>query len=99
MYTQQEIIDKIVPILQNNYVKRSALFGSYARNEQTENSDVDLLIEINDTQLPDYVYVLWDCLEESLKLPIDIITFNAFNDMLPRAKNKISNEMRWLYEI
>ena len=99
MYTQQEIIDKIIPILKSNHVKRSALFGSYARNEQTDASDVDLLIEINATQLPDYVYVLWDHLEENLKLPIDIITFNAFNDMLPRAKNKISNEMRWLYEI
>jgi len=28
-------------------LRRLALFGSWARNEQTENSDVDLLVEVD----------------------------------------------------
>lgn len=52
MNTQAEIIT----FLQNNrklladryHVTKIALFGSFARNEQQENSDVDLLIELSD---------------------------------------------------
>ena len=52
MNTQNEIIN----FLQNNrklllekyHVTKIGLFGSFARNEQKENSDVDLLIELED---------------------------------------------------
>jgi|FLOH01.1.fsa_nt_gi uncharacterized protein len=52
MNTQNEIIN----FLQNNrklllekyHVTKIGLFGSFARNEQKESSDVDLLIELED---------------------------------------------------
>ena len=51
MKTQSYITTKLTelkPILQQKYpVESIALFGSYARNEQTEDSDVDVMIELN----------------------------------------------------
>lgn len=46
--TQQEIIDAIRYIAPHAHVKRVWLFGSVARNEHNENSDVDILIEKDD---------------------------------------------------
>jgi predicted nucleotidyltransferase len=49
--TQAEILDflyKHKDLLREKYaVKKIALFGSFARNEQKEESDIDLLIELD----------------------------------------------------
>lgn len=44
MLTIAEIKTKITPICQKYGVERAYLFGSYARGEATEDSDVDLFI-------------------------------------------------------
>ena len=41
----QEIKQKAVPILKASGVTRSSVFGSYARGEQREDSDIDILVE------------------------------------------------------
>lgn len=46
MHTQQDIIDKIIPILKQYPIKKAALFGSYAKNKQTETSDVDIIVSM-----------------------------------------------------
>ncbi len=40
-----QIRKKTLPILKEAGVVRSSIFGSYARGEETENSDIDILIE------------------------------------------------------
>ncbi|MBI2260032.1 MAG: nucleotidyltransferase family protein [Flavobacteriia bacterium] len=41
-------LSELKPKLQQNYpVEKIAIFGSYARNEATEKSDVDVMVEIN----------------------------------------------------
>lgn len=45
MLTIEEIRERITPICRQYGVKRAYLFGSYARGEANENSDVDLRIE------------------------------------------------------
>ena len=40
-----EIRKSVIPICQRYGVNRAYLFGSYSRNEATENSDVDIRIE------------------------------------------------------
>ena len=35
---QQELVDRIVPILRQYPIKRAAMFGSYARGEQKHDS-------------------------------------------------------------
>lgn len=45
IYAMNEIAAIIRPILQNYGVSRAYLFGSYARGEATEHSDIDLRID------------------------------------------------------
>lgn len=41
-----EMIKQIaIPILQKHGIEKAFIFGSYARGEQNENSDIDFLIE------------------------------------------------------
>ena len=43
-----ERLRTIKPALQQEFpLRRMALFGSWARNEQTETSDVDILVEVD----------------------------------------------------
>jgi uncharacterized protein len=47
--TKEEILDKlkqVKPLLEEKYsLTELALFGSYARNEQTEESDIDIMVQ------------------------------------------------------
>lgn len=49
MKNKNEILEKLKslkPILEKNYnITEIGLFGSYSRNEQNENSDIDILID------------------------------------------------------
>jgi uncharacterized protein len=51
MMTREEVLATLrehLPALQKKYpIASLALFGSYARNEQTTESDVDFLVEFN----------------------------------------------------
>ena len=38
---------QIVPILKKYSIRRAGLFGSFAKNKQTKNSDLDLLVEFD----------------------------------------------------
>ena len=65
----------LLPALRERYEVRSlALFGSYARGEQTAESDLDVLVEFDRT--PDlYQFVgLGLDLEEALGLRVDLAT-------------------------
>lgn len=46
-----QLTEKQIQLIQNYFtdkpVKRAYLFGSYATNEATENSDIDLLVELD----------------------------------------------------
>jgi predicted nucleotidyltransferase len=46
--TKKELISQINISLQNMDVNKIILFGSYAKNTQTMNSDIDLLVVTND---------------------------------------------------
>jgi uncharacterized protein len=40
---------KLKPILKENYfVKEIGIFGSYVKNKQTKNSDIDILVDFTD---------------------------------------------------
>lgn len=62
------------PILQKKYPLESmALFGSYARNEADENSDVDLLVELNGKMGINFIDMA-DEIEDSLGIKTEVIT-------------------------
>lgn len=52
------------------------IFGSLARGEQTEASDVDILVELERPVGLEY-FELWDYLEKILDCKVDLITVKA----------------------
>lgn len=89
-------IDNIINILQGYKVKKVALFGSYARGDNNEKSDIDILIEpASGTTLFDMAGMQID-LQDSLKKSVDVVTYGSINPML---KDKILKDEKIVYQI
>jgi uncharacterized protein len=89
------ITETMIPILDRNSVTRAAFFGSFARGEGTEDSDIDLLVEFEKGKsLLDLVGLKIE-LEEALGRKIDVITYNSINPLL---KDSILKEQVVFYE-
>ncbi len=78
MLTIKEITHRITPVLQKYGVKSAFLFGSYARGEATDKSDVDLRIDKGDS--PKLKGLFGESglrldLVEALGCEVDMITF------------------------
>ncbi|MFC2157872.1 nucleotidyltransferase family protein [Acidobacteriota bacterium] len=87
--TIPEIKRKIAPILKRYGVTKASLFGSIVREEETEESDIDLLVELpDDASLLELANLKLD-LEEILEKKVDVLTFNALHPLL---KDKILHE-------
>ncbi|MDR2977531.1 MAG: nucleotidyltransferase family protein [Streptococcaceae bacterium] len=74
--TINEIKEKVAPIAEKYSIREVVLFGSYARGEQDEASDVDLMVDLEGTpiqSLMDLVGLQYE-LEDALGLPVDLLT-------------------------
>ena len=80
-------------------IKRAAFFGSVARGEATEESDVDMIVEfLPDTPTLEYFGLEID-LEEALKRDVDLITFRGLESSPDhRLRANILSEVRTIYE-
>lgn len=91
----KEIQKKAVPILKEFGVLRSSVFGSVARGESDEKSDVDILIDMpRGTTLFDLVD-LRDRLQKQLGKKVDIGTYKSIK---PYLKENILKEQIQIYE-
>ncbi|MCY7361026.1 MAG: nucleotidyltransferase family protein [Ignavibacteria bacterium] len=63
------------------FVDRIGYFGSYSKNEQTLNSDLDILVEFRKPLGWDF-FDLQDLLEKELNLKIDLLSSNAIKEQL-----------------
>jgi uncharacterized protein len=59
MLTVQQIKQVVTDYFKDKPVKRVYLFGSYARGEADENSDVDLLVDLDKTQKIGWAFFRW----------------------------------------
>lgn len=69
----KRILSENSEVLRRYKVKFLALFGSYVRNEQREGSDIDLLVEFEETTFDNYIGLLFS-LEEILGVKVDLLT-------------------------
>lgn len=70
-----------------NYpIKSMAIFGSYARNDQTDKSDLDLLIEFND-QVGIRFIDLADEVEKIVGFKVDLVSKNGIKESYFKAIN------------
>ena len=74
VYSIDEIRKRIEPVVRKYGVLTVWLFGSYARGEATEQSDVDLLIEGGKIRTLYQLSALRLELEDVLGKPVDLIT-------------------------
>ena len=84
-----EIKEKAVPILKAAGVTRSALFGSYVRGEEKEESDLDILVDYpKGISLFDVVDLKYR-LEDALGKRVDLVGYKTIK---PRIKDAILSE-------
>lgn len=79
VYSIQEIRSIVLPILEKYRIPAMYLFGSYARGDATENSDIDFLIDTTGTELTSLLRLgaLYCDLEEAFQKSIDLITVKS----------------------
>lgn len=108
IYTINEIQKMSIPIFKKYNIKKIYLFGSYAREEANENSDIDFLISNNNLTLLS-LSALENELIEVFKKDIDIITietytkqidYNNIADLYAKSifYNNILKDRRIIYE-
>ena len=86
----KKIKSKIIKILKKNKVSRAGIFGSYSRGEQKQNSDIDIVIEIEDKNMSLLGFIeLKLKLEKILRKKVDLVEYSALK---PLIKNRILNE-------
>jgi hypothetical protein len=69
----KRIIKEHKDILEKYRVKSVALFGSYVRNEQKEDSDIDLLVEFEQPSYDNFIHFIFS-LEDLLKKEVTVVT-------------------------
>jgi len=69
----KRIIREHKDILEKYKVKSIALFGSYVRNEQKEDSDIDLLVEFEKPTYNNFINLVFT-LEDLFKKEVTIVT-------------------------
>lgn len=73
-YTINEIKEKAVPVAKAYGIARMSLFGSYARGEAKNESDVDLYIERGRMKSLIQYFAFVDELENVLECHVDVVT-------------------------
>lgn len=73
-YTINEIKNKTAPIAKAYGIGRMSLFGSYARGEANDDSDVDLYIERGRLESLLQYFEFIDELENVLNCHVDVVT-------------------------
>ncbi len=85
MITKTEILSKLTelkPILYKDYaVKEIGLFGSYFDNSNTEESDIDILVEL-EKPIGWKFFTLELFLENVFNKKIDLVTKNALKEQI-----------------
>ena len=91
-YTIEEIKEKSIPIAKKYGVSKLALFGSYARGDAIESSDIDFVIDKGAIVGWDFFGFCLD-LENEFCKKVDVLTYNS----IPKSKYFEIEELK-LYE-
>jgi hypothetical protein len=79
IYSQAELAHIILPLLQKYHAERAILFGSYARNEATMGSDIDLVVIGGAAFDPTDVFCIADELHTATGKPVDVYELREIN--------------------
>lgn len=91
----EEIKKLAIPVLKRYNIKKAAVFGSFARGDAKENSDIDLLVKYKEgTSLFDVVRLQND-LETVLGRKVDLVSYDFIDKYI---KERVLKESISLYE-
>ena len=84
-----QIKEKAGPILKQYGVVRSSLFGSAARGDDTDKSDIDILVEFRDSVGLFTLAKLRFQLEDALNKKVDVFTYRS---VYPRLREYVEKD-------
>jgi len=86
--TLAKIVDTIRPVLEKHGVRKAAIFGSAARGQLKEGSDVDILVELPaGTGLFEFIGIEHE-LEDEIGRDVDLVTYQSVK---PTLRDSILN--------
>ena len=79
IYSLDEIARRVRPVAEKYRLKAVYVFGSYARGEATEDSDIDLLVDTDGAGITSLLTLGGLCcdLEEALEKEISLVTLDS----------------------
>jgi uncharacterized protein len=87
----KQILSQKKRLLREQYrVTRLGIFGSYARGEQTPESDLDILIDYEQAPTLFQLVELRDYLSKQVGLKVDLVTKNGLK---PRMQARVLSEV------
>lgn len=84
-YTIDEIKEKTVPVAKEFGIQRMYLFGSYARGEANDDSDVDIYIDKGNLKSLIQYYNFVAEIEQTLGCHVDVVTTGIQDKTFLRA--------------
>lgn len=95
MFLSESDKEKIIEICKRNDISYCALFGSFARGEATEDSDVDLLVRFS-KRIGMFGFVgIGQDLEEALNRKVDLITEDSLSKYI---RDDVMRDLKVIYE-
>lgn len=93
----QEIIQKAALYFSTKPIKKAYVFGSYARNENNTDSDIDFLVDLDYEAGADYFVFMemQEQLSEILQTKVDLVSSNGLSRFIAPI---IEKEKKLIYE-
>ncbi len=82
-------METVAAILKKHGAKTVKIFGSYARGEEREDSDLDILVEFSERKSLLELVKIEQELEEKMKVKVDLLTRKSIS---PYLIEQIENE-------
>ena len=97
IYSIEDIKNMVYEILANIEVEKAILFGSYAKNKPTKNSDIDILIDSKGKIRGLKFFAIVDKIREKLDKEVDVIEKTEI-DKNSKIEKEIENTGVVIYE-
>ena len=91
----KQIAEKAAQVFEKYGVEYAGLFGSYARGNETEESDIDILVRRGSKSLSLFDFIgMKDEISNILNKKVDLISEKA---VIPYFRDHILNDLRAIY--
>ena len=105
VYTIEQLRERITPVAEKYGLRAVWVFGSYARNEASDDSDVDILVDKTGTELKGLFAMggLYNDFCEAFEKSVDLITTGALEQECTKKRTpwfieNIEHERVQVYE-